>query len=66
LSGERDGCIASDVFEQLMVEQDFPQGLIFSRIPQAGHFLHQEQPGRVNREIVDWLTLNDERLASHG
>ena len=59
LSGERDGCIASDVFEELMVEQDFPQGLTFSRIPQAGHFLHQEQPGRVNRKIVDWLKLND-------
>ena len=66
LSGERDGCIASDVFEELMVAQDFPQGLTFSRIPQAGHFLHQEQPGRVNRKIVDWLTLNDERLATHG
>ena len=59
LSGERDGCIASDVFEELMLEQDFPQGLTFSRIPQAGHFLHQEQPGRVNRKIVDWLKLND-------
>ena len=59
LSGERDGCIASNVFEELMVAQDFPQGLTFSRIPQAGHFLHQEQPGRVNRKIVDWLKLND-------
>ena len=59
LSGERDGCIASDVFEELMLEQDFPKGLTFSRIPQAGHFLHQEQPGRVNRKIVDWLKLND-------
>ena len=66
LSGERDGCIASDVFERLMVEQDFPQGLIFRRIPEAGHFLHQEQPERVNRKIVEWLTLNDERLATHG
>jgi pimeloyl-ACP methyl ester carboxylesterase len=42
-----------------MVEQDFPQGLTFRRIPQAGHFLHQEQPERVNRKIVEWLTLND-------
>ena len=66
LSGERDGCIASDVFERLMVEQDFPQGLTFRRIPQAGHFLHQEQPERVNRKIVEWLTLNHERLATHG
>ena len=61
LSGERDGCIASDVFEQLMVAEDFPKGLTFSRIAEAGHFLHQEQPEQVNREIVDWLKLNDDR-----
>ena len=65
MSGERDGCIASDVFEQLMVEQDFPKGLIFSRIAEAGHFLHQEQPGQVNRKIVDWLKLNDDRFATY-
>ena len=65
LSGERDGCIASDVFEQLMVAEDFPKGLTFSRIAEAGHFLHQEQPEQVNREIVDWLKLNDDRLATH-
>ena len=64
LSGERDGCIASDVFEQLMVAQDFPKGLMFSRIAEAGHFLHQERPGQVNREIVDWLKLNDDRFAT--
>ena len=63
LSGERDGCIASEVFEQLMVSQDFPKGLTFSRIAEAGHFLHQEQPEQVNREILDWLKLNDDRFA---
>jgi len=65
LSGERDGCISSDVFEQLMVARDFPKGLTFSRIAEAGHFLHQEQPGQVNRKIVDWLNLNDDRFATH-
>ena len=64
MSGERDGCIASDVFEQLMVAQDFPKGLTFSRIAEAGHFPHQEQPGQVNREIADWLKLNDARSAT--
>ena len=64
LSGERDGCIASDVFEQLMVAEDFPKGLTFRRIAEAGHFLHQEQPGQVNRKIVDWLKLNDDRFAT--
>ena len=64
LSGEHDGCIASDVFEQLMVAEDFPKGLTFSRIGEAGHFLHQEQPVQVNRKIVDWLKLNDDRFAT--
>ena len=64
LSGERDGCIASEVCEQLMVAQDFPKGLTFSRIAEAGHFLHQEQPEQVNREILDWLKLNDDRFAT--
>ena len=64
LSGERDGCIASEVFEQLMVARDFPKGLTFSRIAEAGHFLHQEQPEQVNREILDWLKLNDDRFAT--
>ncbi len=64
LSGERDGCIASEVFEQLMVAQDFQKGLTFSRIAEAGHFLHQEQPEQVNREILDWLKLNDDRFAT--
>ncbi|MEC8112040.1 MAG: alpha/beta hydrolase [Pseudomonadota bacterium] len=64
LSGERDGCIASEVFEQLMLAQDFPKVLTFSRIAEAGHFLHQEQPEQVNREILDWLKLNDDRFAT--
>ena len=55
LSGERDGCIASDVFEQLTVPEDFPAGVTFHRIPNAGHFLHQERPDIVNPLILDWL-----------
>ena len=55
LSGERDGCIASDVFEQLTVPEDFPAGVTFRRIHDAGHFLHQERPDVVNALILDWL-----------
>ncbi len=55
LSGERDGCIASDVFEQLTVPEDFPAGVAFRRIPNAGHFAHQERPDFVNALILDWL-----------
>ena len=55
LSGERDGCIATDVFERLMVDEDFPAGLTFHRVLGAGHFLHQEQPQVVNALLLDWL-----------
>jgi pimeloyl-ACP methyl ester carboxylesterase len=56
LSGERDGCIASDVFEQLTIVSDFPQGVKFHRVAEAGHFLHQEQPEVVNSLLIEWLT----------
>ena len=55
LSGERDRCIASDVFEQLTVPEDFPAGVTFRRIPGAGHFAHQERPDVMNALILDWL-----------
>ena len=55
LSGERDGCIASDVFEKLTVPEDFPAGVTFRRIPGAGHFAHQERPDVVNALLLDWL-----------
>ena len=55
LSGERDGCIASDVFERLTVAGDFPQGVRFHRVSSAGHFLHQEKPEVVNPLLLDWL-----------
>ena len=52
MSGERDGCIASDVFERLTVADDFPQGVSFHRISGAGHFLHQEKPEVVNALLL--------------
>jgi len=55
LSGELDGCIDSAIFEQLMCSEDFPEGLRFQRIAGAGHFLHQEMPGVINRLIIEWI-----------
>ena len=56
MSGARDGCIASDVFERLTVTDDFPQGVTFHRVSGAGHFLHQEKPQVVNALLLDWLS----------
>lgn len=55
LTGERDGCIDSGVFERLMDSEDFPRGLKLERVSGAGHFLHQEQPEVVNGLILKWL-----------
>lgn len=63
LTGERDGCIDSEVFERLMKPQDFPRGLAVERVFKAGHFLHQEQPQRVNALILRWLEHRDVALA---
>ena len=60
LSGERDGCIDSAVFERLTVTEDFPEGVVFHRVMGAGHFLHQECPSEINRLIIDWLVRHDE------
>lgn len=59
LSGERDGCIASDVFERLTVADDFPQGVTFHRVVGAGHFLHQEKPEVVNPLLLGWLNQHN-------
>jgi len=63
LTGERDGCIDSEEFERLMKPQDFPRGLAVERVLQAGHFLHQEQPQRVNALILRWLEHRHALLA---
>ncbi len=60
LSGERDGCIDSAVFERLMVAEDFPKGMVFHRVEGAGHFLHQERPDSVNSLIIDWQVRHNE------
>ena len=54
LHGLRDGCIASSLCEGL--EEAHPKGLRMELVPEAGHFLHLEQPERVNAAILDFLS----------
>ena len=51
--GERDGCIGVELLEGM--EALFPQGLRRAIIPQAGHFVHQEEPGEGNRVLLEFL-----------
>jgi pimeloyl-ACP methyl ester carboxylesterase len=60
LTGQNDGCIDSGIFQSLMRQEDFPNGLKVRQIDGAGHFLHQEQPQLVNALLIDWLREHDE------
>jgi pimeloyl-ACP methyl ester carboxylesterase len=54
LTGAQDGCIDTRLYDVLMRPADFPAGLRVVRIAGAGHFLQQETPAAVNREILTW------------
>jgi len=56
LTGTRDKCIDSNVFQSMMHEEDFPMGLEVHQVADAGHFPHQEQPDTVNGLLLDWLS----------
>jgi 4-alpha-glucanotransferase len=51
--GRRDGCIGVETLEGM--EALFPEGLKKVVLPDAGHFLHQEKPERVNEELIAFL-----------
>ena len=59
ITGADDGCIDTRMFDHAIVEQDFPKGVRLERIPDAGHFTHQEKPGIVNKLMIDWFKAND-------
>jgi pimeloyl-ACP methyl ester carboxylesterase len=51
--GARDGCIGVDLLSGM--EPLFPQGLKLVIVPEAGHFVHQEAPQRINDELLAFL-----------
>ncbi len=54
--GARDGCVGVELLAGM--EQLFPQGLDTVIVPDAGHFVHQEQPEVVNARILEFLAPN--------
>lgn len=52
--GARDGCIGAELLEGM--EQLFPNGLQSVVVPDAGHFVHQEDPEIVNRHLLQFIT----------
>ena len=55
LTGEEDGCIDSGVFQALMYPEDFPNGLDVQCVSGVGHFLHQENPEKINALLLNFL-----------
>lgn len=53
LHGARDGCVGAELVAPM--RDYFPAGLRVEIIPDAGHFVHQEQPAVVNRLVLDFL-----------
>jgi pimeloyl-ACP methyl ester carboxylesterase len=53
LHGARDGCMGADLLAGM--DALFPNGLRTVVVPDAGHFVHQEKPDAVNRELVAFL-----------
>lgn len=53
LHGENDGCAQARI--GAMHADSLPPGSHFEQVPGVGHFLHLEDPVRVNQRITDWL-----------
>ena len=56
LHGADDGCIGADIIDPDDMKPLFPGGLDADIIPSVGHFLHLEDPAKINGRIVEFLT----------
>jgi pimeloyl-ACP methyl ester carboxylesterase len=56
LHGADDGCIGPEMGPPDDLKNFFPGGLEVEIFPGLGHFLHLEDPARVNHRIVEFLT----------
>jgi pimeloyl-ACP methyl ester carboxylesterase len=54
LHGENDGCAQVEIGR--MHADRLPEGSRFEAVPGVGHFLHLEDPPRVNDLISDWIS----------
>ncbi|MEZ5237387.1 MAG: alpha/beta hydrolase [Paracoccaceae bacterium] len=58
IAGARDGCLRADLLQRAVDLRDFPAGIRTLTLPDAGHFLHLEQPAAINEILRDWLALS--------
>lgn len=55
LCGRDDGCIGSDYFCRVMTPDGFTAALEIEVVEGAGHFLHREQPDRINARVLRFM-----------
>ena len=53
IHGADDGCMGAELVDGMAAS--FPRGLEVEVVPKTGHFVHQEDPERVNRRVLDFL-----------
>lgn len=58
LTGARDGCIDTRLYDHLVLPEDFPAGVRVERLEGLGHFAHLEAPERVQGRLLDWLAAH--------
>lgn len=63
ITGSRDGCMDTHLFEHGLVDRDFPGGIEMYRLMGAGHFCHLEKPERVNAKLIAFLAACDRARA---
>lgn len=56
LGSDRDGSMCAKDFSYKNKDRDYPAGIRVKVLKNTGHWLHQEAPGVVNREIIQFLT----------
>jgi pimeloyl-ACP methyl ester carboxylesterase len=54
LHGTEDGALGLDIIDDPLPH--LPAGSEFVTVPEAGHFLHLDQPDTVNRLVLDWVS----------
>ncbi len=57
LTGENDGCIRTELYDHAMGPHWIANGTV-ERLKGVGHFLHQEDPARVNASLIVFLRRN--------
>ncbi|MFZ5755985.1 MAG: alpha/beta fold hydrolase [Pseudomonadota bacterium] len=55
LHGHNDGCMDSRLPAAAVDPKQFPAGIRLVTVDDAGHFLHQEQPAKVNTLLLDFV-----------